>query len=1020
MNRETFNSGKRTGAEQKFNFKKIASLIFIALFALHNAGLVAAQTTLNRPASIGKTPSPLRPSAAAASSGIVVSQIYGGGGNAGATYKNDFIELFNRGNAPVSLSGYSVQYASSAGASWQVTTLTAATLQPGQYYLVQEMAGAGGTANLPTPDATGTIAMSAAAGKVLVASTTTAATDATATSLGANRIDIVSYGTAANATEGSPTATLTNTTAALRNGGGCSDTDNNSADFTVGAPNPRNTVTALSACNGTSPTNPSGTGAANPNPVVAGQPVTLTVTVTPGTNPAGSGHAVTADLTALGGAADQTFYDDGTNGDAAAGDNIFTFMQTVPAVTSGGAKSLPVTITDQQDRTGTAAISLTVTSNATALAVTAAANPNPVTPTGTTLLTATVTPGTNPASTNITVQGNLSALGGAAAQTFYDDGTNGDQAAGDKTFSYNAAIPADATGGTRSVTVTAADAQSRTATATISVVVNGPVDQNEHITMGNPSGATNDVNNPTNYLMLKSQYAESYHRDRGIPNWVSWHLDPTWLGSAPRQNDFRPDDTLPSDWYHVKMTDYSGSGFDRGHHCPSGDRTSTAADNSATFLMTNMMPQAPDNNQGTWESLEAYSRTLVGQGSELYIIAGGQGQGGVGSNGALATVAAGRVVVPKYTWKVVMVLPQGDNDVSRVTNATRVFAVIMPNIQGVRSDPWQKYLTSVRQVEALTGYDFFSNVPVDIQNVIESRIDAASNTSPQTLAGGTFTDLTVNTPNTTLTGNITVTGTLTIGADVIVTGSNKITLGPNATIVRQGGYIVGNLERQFAAPAANVLFPVGTNSGGKVDPTTEYSPVILNVTNVGIANSSLTVKANAGVQPNVTTPLQTLKRYWTLTENGDLTADITFRYLDGDVPAGVSESEFQLNKYENNQFTVLPSTTDVNANTTTTANVSQFSDWTMIGPVPSAAGARIGGRVFASYNKVVAGAVITLTNSQGQVRTVKTNGFGNFAFNDVPTGSVYVVNVSARQYKFIPQAVNLTDDLTGLSFMAQP
>src|SRR5687767_7580805 len=108
-----------------------------------------------------------------------------------------------------------------------------------------------------------------------------------------------------------------------------------------------------------------------------------------------------------------------------------------------------------------------------------------------------------------------------------------------------------------------------------------------HLTMGNPSNAVTDAGQPTNYLLNKAQYAVSYHRDKGRPNWVSWHLDSSWLGSTPRQDDFRADASLPAGWYQVQGTDYSGSGFDRGHYCPSADRTKTVADNSSTFLMTN-------------------------------------------------------------------------------------------------------------------------------------------------------------------------------------------------------------------------------------------------------------------------------------------------------------------------------------------------------------------------------------------------------------------------------------------------
>src|ERR1044071_4131627 len=245
-----------------------------------------------------------------------------------------------------------------------------------------------------------------------------------------------------------------------------------------------------------------------------------------------------------------------------------------------------------------------------------------------------------------------------------------------------------------------------------------------HLTMGNPSNAVTDVSQPTNYLLNKSQYAVSYHRDKGRPNWVSWHLASSWLGSTPRQDDFRNDTTLPAGWYQVQGTDYSGSGFDRGHHCPSADRTLTVADNSSTFLMTNMLPQSPDNNQGPWANMENYLRTLVTSGNELYIIMGGSGSGGTGSNGGTTfTIASGHVAVPSQVWKVVIVLPTGTNDVSRVTTSTRAIAVIMPNTQGIRTADWKTYRVRVDQVETLTGYTFSSTVPATVQNVIEAVVD---------------------------------------------------------------------------------------------------------------------------------------------------------------------------------------------------------------------------------------------------------------------------------------------------------
>ncbi|MDD5562657.1 MAG: lamin tail domain-containing protein [Thermoanaerobaculaceae bacterium] len=178
---------------------------------------------------------------------LVVSQVYGGGGNAGATYKNDFIEIFNAGSSTASLSGWSVQYASAAGSSWQRTNLSG-SIAAGQYYLVQEAAGSGGTTNLPTPDATGTIAMSGTAGKVALVSNQTLLTG-TCPGSALGVVDFVGFGTTANCYEGAgPTATLSNTTAAIRAGAGCTDTNNNGADFATGAPTPRNTASPTNVC----------------------------------------------------------------------------------------------------------------------------------------------------------------------------------------------------------------------------------------------------------------------------------------------------------------------------------------------------------------------------------------------------------------------------------------------------------------------------------------------------------------------------------------------------------------------------------------------------------------------------------------------------------------------------------------------------------------------------------------------------------------------------------------------------
>ncbi|HEY3136480.1 MAG TPA: lamin tail domain-containing protein, partial [Blastocatellia bacterium] len=196
----------------------------------------------------------LPPRAGSVSSGIVISQIYGGGGNSGATYKNDFIELFNRGTTTINVTGWSVQYASSTGTTWQVTNLSG-SIGAGKYYLIQEAAGGGGTANLPASDATGSINMAATAGKVALVNNTTALSGACPSS--ASIIDLAGFGSTANCFEGSgPTPAPSNTNAVLRAANGCTDTDNNALDFSAAAANPRNSASPAISCGTNAPIAP--------------------------------------------------------------------------------------------------------------------------------------------------------------------------------------------------------------------------------------------------------------------------------------------------------------------------------------------------------------------------------------------------------------------------------------------------------------------------------------------------------------------------------------------------------------------------------------------------------------------------------------------------------------------------------------------------------------------------------------------------------------------------------------------
>lgn len=234
--------------------------------------------------------------------------------------------------------------------------------------------------------------------------------------------------------------------------------------------------------------------------------------------------------------------------------------------------------------------------------------------------------------------------------------------------------------------------------------------------LGNPSSSQIDPNNHDNYLIQRDQYAMDYSDHKGEPNWVSWDLSAEDIGSSGR-SDFAVDTTLPSGFYRVLTSDYSGSGYDRGHMCPSADRTVTVADNKIVFFMSNMIPQAPDNNQGVWANFENYCRSLTSDGSELLITAGPSHFGG-------SRLPSNAAAIPGYVWKIVVVVPPGSGmAIDRITDKTRVIAISIPNVAGVRSDPWQNYVTSVAQIEAETGLTFFTQLPSSVASALRQVID---------------------------------------------------------------------------------------------------------------------------------------------------------------------------------------------------------------------------------------------------------------------------------------------------------
>jgi predicted extracellular nuclease len=267
--------------------------------------------------------------AAASPSGVVISQVYGGGGNSGATWKSDFVELFNAGSNPVSLAGWTVQNTFATGTTWTRTNLTNVVLQPRQYYLIKQATGAGGTQDLPTPDAEGTYAMGATSGKVALVSSDALLVGANPVS--ADLQDLVGYGSTANGFEGSgPAPAPSNTTADLRAAQGCTDSDQNAADFATGTPVPRNTASPLGTCGGGGPVARSimqiqGSGATSP---FVGESVRTSGVVTRVNN---NGFFM---------------QDAAGDGDDATSDGLFVFTGSAPAVVAGQWVELTGTVAE--------------------------------------------------------------------------------------------------------------------------------------------------------------------------------------------------------------------------------------------------------------------------------------------------------------------------------------------------------------------------------------------------------------------------------------------------------------------------------------------------------------------------------------------------------------------------------------------------------------------------------------------------------------------------------------------------
>ena len=294
------------------------------------------------------------------------------------------------------------------------------------------------------------------------------------------------------------------------------------------------------------------------------------------------------------------------------------------------------------------------------------------------------------------------------------------------------------------------------------------------------------------------------------------------------------------------------------------------------------------------------------------------------------------------------------------------------------------------------------------------EISASTFTAPATLAGGTYTNLTVNGSNSTLGGNVTVNGTVNFTNGIVTTGANTLTFGCNGTSsgANAASFVVGNVLKNYCT-TGSFTYPVGDSTG-----TPEYSPLTANITALGINPSSLTVSVTDAVLPGLD-PSYSASRYWTLTEGGDLTADLTFNYTDADVNGG--EGFYQVYKRESGTTTVVSgSTNDAAANTASVSGVTNFSDWGVGATAPTAASVDVGGRALTANGRPISGARIILTDTQGNSRFTQTNSFGFYRFTGIAAGATYVFTASHKRYRFAQssQILSINEALTNINFIA--
>ncbi|MCL2039828.1 MAG: DNA/RNA non-specific endonuclease [Bacteroidetes bacterium] len=223
--------------------------------------------------------------------------------------------------------------------------------------------------------------------------------------------------------------------------------------------------------------------------------------------------------------------------------------------------------------------------------------------------------------------------------------------------------------------------------------------------------------NDTNYFHIeRSQYVLSYNKELNVANWVSYYLCSADFGNVKRyKGNFITDTTLPLDYYRVKHSDYTNSGYDRGHLVRSEERTKTDTDNVATFILTNIIPQTPDLNRKIWLQFENYCKNLcVKEKKHLFI-----NTGGAYYNSKIKE----KIGIPDSCWKIVIIL-DSHQTINDIDSNTQSIAVMMPNTSNLTGKQWTEYITTINNVETVTGYNFFNKIGNKYQQYIENKLYA--------------------------------------------------------------------------------------------------------------------------------------------------------------------------------------------------------------------------------------------------------------------------------------------------------